>query len=92
MSKKKQITAIRDEHHTSGQDTSPSPPAQYISSLYLADSSLSADVSQYDFSSVSPTTPQLHLSSSDDSQVCKDDRYHACTCCMSLSLNSSRML
>ena len=46
------MTAIREEIQT----TSAGSP-QYISSLYLTDSSLSADVSMYDFS-LHTTSPQ----------------------------------
>ena len=48
------MMAIRDEFRENSPDKSslgfsPPFPARYISSQYLADSSLSTDVSQYDF-------------------------------------------
>lgn len=59
------MMAIRDElrgqSHSSSIGSSPSPliPTRYISSQYLADSSLSTDVSQYDFTiPLPPLSPQ----------------------------------
>ena len=63
LKRKKQMMAIRDELKQSSTSSPSSPsysplfPPRYISSQYLADSSLNIDVSQYDFTlHTSPTT------------------------------------
>ena len=62
LKRRKQITSIRDDlkqftaaGDSSGSPSSPSTHPRYISSQYLSDSSLSTDVSQYDF-----TLPHYH--------------------------------
>ena len=71
------MMAIRDEARATQGSREGSPtasplfwPAQYISSQYLADSSLSADVSMYDFSAGTSTSlAGLTLSPADDPKV-----------------------
>eukprot|EP00731_Ephydatia_muelleri_P036866 Em0341g3a len=74
IDRKSQMTAIRDEVRAlSTKDSSPgaaSPPfpRRYLSSQYLADSSLGADISQYDFSTGAQAYPVVATSPSSDAK------------------------
>ncbi|XP_064405997.1 DNA-dependent protein kinase catalytic subunit-like isoform X2 [Halichondria panicea] len=64
--RKRQVIAIRDEVHSQREDSPfDSPPfsPHYLSSQYLADSSLSTDISQFDFSTGPTAVPRVSISS-----------------------------
>jgi DNA-dependent protein kinase catalytic subunit len=77
LDRKKQIMAIKDElkqtsdneavGSTLSPERSPLIPPRYISTQYLADSSLTADVSQYDFSVNFPIKKNIPKSPSNES-------------------------
>jgi DNA-dependent protein kinase catalytic subunit len=73
IDRKKQLTAIRDERKSSDSaESSPlgSPlfPPRYLSSQYLADSSLSTDVSQFDFSGGPQVFPVIPVASRSENE------------------------
>ena len=60
LSRQRQHVAVRRAAHEDSSDITPRASVHYLASQYLADSSLSADVSQFDFAS--SVCPLIYIS------------------------------